>query len=83
MTGPESEIQLARERLAGLKASLWAIDHHVEFAQLATNSIDAADLEAHTFDKNGGGKVRIATAGPPARASSGHCSLAVNRSRAS
>lgn len=53
MTGSESDIQLARERLAGLKASLWAIDHHVELSQLATNSIDAADLEAQLQQRFG------------------------------
>ena len=53
MAGSESDIQLARERLAGLKASLWAIDHHVELAQLATNSIDAADLEAQLQQRFG------------------------------
>lgn len=53
MTGSRSDIQLARERLAGLKASLWAIDHHVELAQIATNSIDAPDLEAQLQQRFG------------------------------
>ena len=53
MARSESDIALARERLAGLKASLWAIDHHVELAQLATNSIDAVDLEAQLQERFG------------------------------
>jgi DNA gyrase/topoisomerase IV subunit A len=52
---PESEadLQLAHERLAALNASLWAIDHHVELAQIASTSDDTADLEAQLLRRFG------------------------------
>lgn len=53
MTGSESDLQLARERLAGLKASLWAIDYHVELAQIASASEDTADLVAQLQQRFG------------------------------
>ncbi|ALU73755.1 hypothetical protein H351_32200 (plasmid) [Rhodococcus erythropolis R138] len=50
---PEADLQLARERLTGLNASLWAIDHHVELAQIASTSEDTADLEAQLQQRFG------------------------------
>lgn len=46
MPEQEADLQLAQERLAGPNASLWAIDHYVELAQIASTTDDAADLEA-------------------------------------
>ncbi len=53
MPESEADLQLARERLAGLNASLWAIDHHVELAQIASTSEDTAELEAQLQQRFG------------------------------
>lgn len=53
MPESEADLQLARERLSGLNASLWAIDHHVELAQIASMSENTADLEAQLQQRFG------------------------------
>lgn len=53
MPESETDLQLARERLTGLNASLWAIDHHVELAQIASASEDTADLVAQLQQRFG------------------------------